>query len=319
MSSHFGAHGRQSASKDPQSGRCVLVTGATGFIGVPLMTSLRAQGWHSIALVRDYARARMLLGPEVELIRNLGELGPDTPIDAIINLAGAGIADKAWSKNRKKELLESRLLTTRAVVHLIQRLSRKPSHLLSASAIGFYGASDAQPLNESAAAGEGFSHELCKRWEEEARKAEVTGIAVTLMRLGVVLAADGGMLGRLLPVFRLGLGGRTGSGQQYLSWIHRNDAIAAMLWLLEHPLSGVVNLTAPHAVTNAAFSAALAAQLHRPAIFAQPEVIVRAIFGEMGEELLLSGQNVVPARLQDQGFQFSYPHIQLALEAELAR
>lgn len=297
----------------------VLVTGATGFIGAPLIAALHLRGWQTVALVRDYARARVLLGAETELVRNLAELDADIRIDAIINLAGAGIADKPWSQARKKELLDSRLLTTRALVQLIQRLHNKPAHLLSASAIGFYGASDGRPLSEDAPAGEGFSHELCKRWEQEARHAEVHGVQVTLMRLGVVLAAGGGMLGRLAPIFKLGLGGKTGSGQQFLSWIHREDAIAAMIWLLDHPLSGVVNLTAPAAVSNAEFSKALAAQLGRPAFFAQPAVMVKAMFGEMGQELLLSGQNVVPGRLLANGFTFAYPALSTALAAEYPR
>ena len=294
----------------------ILVTGATGFIGVPLLSALRAEGWQIMALVRDYARARSQLGADVRLVRSLAEVDADTRIDVVINLAGEGIAARRWSKIRKKELLDSRLQTTRAVVQLIQRLRHKPSQLLSASATGFYGDRGDVPLTEVSSSGDGFCNELCKRWEEEAHKAEADGVPVTLLRLGVVLGAEGGMLARLLPVYRLGLGGRIGNGQQYLSWIHRDDAVAAILWLLDNPLPGIVNVTAPGAVTNLEFSLQLARQLKRPAVFTQPAFVIRALFGEMGQELLLSGNNVVPERLLRHGFNYRYPEIESALSAE---
>src|SRR5690606_33197241 len=158
----------------------------------------------------------------------------------------------------------SRLQTTRAVVQLIQRLHHKPAQLLSASATGFYGDQGDIPLTEISPSGEGFCNELCKRWEEESQKAEADGVPVTFLRLGVVLGAEGGMLARLIPVYRLGLGGRIGNGQQYLSWIHRDDAVAAILWLVHNPLPGIVNVTAPGAVTNQEFTRQLARQLKRP-------------------------------------------------------
>jgi uncharacterized protein len=298
-----------------QGSKHVLVTGATGFIGVPLVSELRLQGWQVTALVRDYAAARNKLGSGVLLIKSLDEINAESRVDVIINLAGAGIADQRWSRQRKKQLLESRLQTTRALVQLVQRLETRPARLLSASAIGFYGASDGRALDESSPGGDEFTHELCKRWEQEARKAEAFGVKVCIMRLGVVLAAGGGMLGRLIPIFKSGLGGRTGSGQQYLSWIHRDDVLAAVLWLIATDGRGIYNLTAPEAVTNARFSRQLASALHRPAWLHQPAVLVRLMFGEMGERLLLNGQNIVPARLQREGFSFLYPELALALDA----
>ena len=300
-----------------QQQKNILVTGATGFIGMALLSALRTDGWQITALVRDYARARTQLGPEVRLVRSLTELGVDTRIEVIINLAGEGIAAQRWSKTRKKQLLDSRLQTTREVVQLIQRLHHKPLQLLSASATGFYGDRGDVPLTEESSSGEGFSHELCKRWEQASRKAEAEGVPVTLLRFGVVLGAEGGMLARLLPVYRLGLGGRIGNGRQYLSWIHRDDAVAAILWLLHNPLPGIVNVTAPGAVTNQEFSRQLATQLKRPAVFTQPAFVVRALFGEMGQELLLGGSNVVPERLLHHGFSYQYPEIESALAAEL--
>ena len=206
----------------------VLLTGATGFIGTPLTDMLRRQGWQVTALVRDYAKARHQLGSGVQLVKSLDEIDAADRIDIIVNLAGEGIANKRWSRQRKKQLLASRIDTTRALIQLTQRLESKPDKLLSASAIGFYGASDDRELDENSPGGDEFTHELCKRWEQEAGKAESAGVDVCIMRFGVVLAADGGMLGKLLPLFRLGLGGRTGSGHQDLSWVNRDDVMAAI-------------------------------------------------------------------------------------------
>jgi len=295
--------------------RHVLITGGTGFVGVPLTLFLLRQGWAVTVLVRDYARARQLLGAEPVLIRSLDEVESSEKIDVMINLAGAGIADKRWTPARKKILLESRVLTTRLLVALAQRLESRPGLLISASAIGYYGSSDERRLDEQASGGDEFTHELCKRWEEEASKAEALGMRVCIMRLGVVLAAGGGMLAKLMPIFKLGLGGRTGSGQQYLSWIHRDDVIAVIDWLINSERQGVFNVTAPYAVTNASFSELLARTLHRPCLFPQPAAMVLLMFGEMGERLLLNGQNVVPARLLSEGFVFSYATLQEALAA----
>jgi uncharacterized protein len=295
--------------------RHVLIAGGTGFVGVPLTLFLLRQGWAVTVLVRDYARSRQLLGAEPVLIRSLDEVESTEKIDVMINLAGAGIADKRWTPARKKILLDSRVLTTRSLVALAQRLESTPGLLISASAIGYYGSSDERRLDEQASGGDEFTHELCKRWEEEASKAEVLGVRVCIMRLGVVLAAGGGMLAKLLPIFKLGLGGRTGSGQQYLSWIHRNDVIAVIDWLINSQRRGVFNITAPDAVTNARFSELLARTLRRPCLFPQPAAMVLLMFGEMGERLLLNGQNVVPARLLSEGFVFSYPTLQEALAA----
>lgn len=295
----------------------VLITGGTGFVGVPLIAFLLHQGWSVTVFVRDYARSRQLLGAAPTLIRNFDEIENSEQIDVVINLAGAGIADQRWSLARKKVLLDSRVQTTRALMSLVQRLDTRPGVLISASAIGFYGSSDDRPLDEHAPGGGEFTHQLCKRWEEEASKAEALGIRVCIMRLGVVLAAGGGMLGKLTPVFKLGLGGRTGHGQQYLSWIHRDDVIAVIDWLMTSDAQGVFNVTAPDAVTNARFSQMLADALHRPCLFPQPAAIVQLMFGEMGEQLLLNGQNVIPARLLTEGFVFRYPTLQEALVASI--
>lgn len=291
----------------------LLLTGATGFIGRALTASFLAQGWQVIALVRDYAKGRRLFGSDVRLVKVLDEIDARETIDVVVNLAGAGIAGRRWSRGRKRELLHSRLRTTRSLTQLLRRLHTRPRQLLSASAAGYYEAQGDLPLDEHAAGGAEFPHELCRRWEEEARKAEALDIGVCIMRLGVVLAADGGMLGRLLPLFRAGLGGRIGDGQQCLSWIHRDDVLAAIHWLIANDCTGVYNLTAPFAVSNQEFTRQLAAALRRPAGLTQPAFMVHLALGEMGDRLLLQGARVVPARLQSEGFRFCFPTLDSAL------
>lgn len=294
----------------------ILITGGTGFIGSRLIDELQAEGHELAVLVRDYARARLILGTGPELVRSLDEIDQDREFGAIINLAGAGIADKRWTRARKRLLLSSRLQATKGLVQLCQRLRQPPAVLLSASAVGFYGAHGTQALTETSPVHDEFSHELCNRWEEEARKVESLGIRVCIMRLGVVLGAGGGMLGRLVPIFRLGLGGRIGDGEQMLSWVHRADVIGVMRFLLaSEGESGVFNVTAPNAANNREFTRELAAAVRRPALLPMPAPMVQLMFGEMGDRLLLHGQNVKPARLQALGFEFKYPDLRSALAA----
>lgn len=294
----------------------ILMTGGTGFIGSRLLGELQTAGHELTVLVRDYAKARLVLGAGPELVRSLDEIDQGRQFDAVINLAGAGIAEKRWTSARKKLLLSSRLQTTKALVQLCQRLRQPPGLLLSASAVGFYGAHGPEPLTETSPVHDEFSHELCKRWEEQARKAESLGVRVCILRLGVVLGQGGGMLGRLLPMFRLALGGRIGDGDQMLSWVHRADVIRAMQFLLASETeSGVFNVTAPAAVTNREFTRELAAAVNRPAVLPLPAPMVQLMFGEMGDRLLLHGQNVRPARLLALGFEFKYPDLRAALAA----
>ncbi len=293
----------------------ILITGGTGFIGAVLVRTLLDRGFPVTVLVRDYAAARLRLGAGPELVRSLEEIDQGQYFDTVINLAGAGIADQRWSPARKRLLLDSRLTTTRELLQLFHRLNKPPARLISASAIGFYGSGRDVPLTEKSPGTEEFTHDLCKLWEDEARKAESLGISVCLLRFGVVLGPGGGMLGRLLPFYRMCLGGRLGDGQQILSWVHRDDAIGVILWLLTQPADGVFNVTAPFAVSNQQFSDALSSALRRPAVFAQPAFLVQLMFGEMGDRLLLHGQHVIPERLQQAGYQFRYPQLQPALQA----
>lgn len=291
-----------------------LITGGTGFVGSALCARLLSDGHRVTVLTRDYARARLTLGPDVELVRELRELDAGWPVDVIVNLAGAPIADRRWSEQRKRILVDSRVGVTRELAQLVERLDRKPDCLVSASAVGFYGAGDGRPLTEASEARSEFSHELCKRWEEEARRIEAMGVRTCITRLGIVLDRNGGMLQKLLPPFRLGLGGRIGSGRQMMSWVHRLDVVNVIEWLSrEQAQSGVFNLTAPAPVSNAEFTRNLAAVLRRPAWFPLPAWLVRLLFGEMGDRLLLHGQCVLPVRLQEAGYQFRYRRLPEAL------
>jgi len=295
-----------------------LLTGGTGFVGTALCRGLLDDGHRVSVLTRDYARARMRLGQEVDLLRELQELPSTEAIDVIVNLAGAPIAERRWSDRRKRVLADSRVETTRQIVQLVQRLEQRPECMVSASAIGYYGAGDARPLTENSPANSEFTHELCKRWEAEARKVEAAGVRTCIARLGIVLGPGGGMLQKLLTPFRLGLGGRLGSGEQMMSWVHRDDVVAVIRRLSEdQSMDGVFNVTAPAPVSNAEFTRALARTLGRPALLPLPAWFVRLVFGEMGDRLLLNGQCVMPARLQEAGYGFRYRDIEEALRASL--
>ena len=292
----------------------ILLTGGTGLIGSALRAELESQG-HSITLLtRSVAKAG-----GVPAVSSLDAISSSERIDAVVNLAGAPIS-KRWTAAYKKQLLTSRLDTTKALNELILRLETKPKVLLSASAIGFYGSQGDEAIDESYCpnqAQDQFTHQLCHAWEQEAQRAGESGVSVRIARLGVVLADQGGALRSMLPAFKLGLGGKIGSGQQYFSWIHIQDAVAALSFLLndEKATDGAYNLTATNPVTNAEFSTALGTAIRRPARLPLPAAMVRLLFGEMGAALLLEGQRVVPRKLQAAGFEFSYPDINSALDS----
>ncbi|BFM16414.1 TIGR01777 family oxidoreductase [Maricurvus nonylphenolicus] len=296
----------------------ILVTGGTGFIGRPLVHRLTKLGFPVTVFTRNCPRARLLLPKAVRCINHLRQIPDQEDIAVVINLAGEGIADKRWSAKRREQLFASRIGVTESLAHFFS--TRKPPELLlSGSAIGYYGAQNDELLDEKARHQVGFAHHLCYEWESAASEFESLGARVCCLRLGVVLGQGGGMLQRLLLPFRLGLGGRIGDGRQWLSWIHRDDLIAALLFCLSHKtLSGPINLTAPEPVTNQEFTRLLATALERPALLPMPAWLVQVLFGEMGDELLLSGQRVIPAVLEASGFKFKYPSMAQALDACLS-
>jgi uncharacterized protein len=296
----------------------IAITGATGLIGSALGRSLADGGDDVVRLVRrppssagevrwDPATAGAGLGPELL-----------TGLDALVHLSGAPIAGGRWTAARKRELRSSRIASTATLVRALVGAPQPPPVLLIASAIGWYGDTGGRDVDESAPAGRGFLADLVRDWEAAAQPATDAGLRVINLRSGVVLSRRGGMLRPLLLPFRLGLGARIGPGTQYLSWISIEDHVRACRFLLtDSQLDGPVNLTAPAPATNAEFTAALARQLHRPALLRVPAGLVRGALGELSGELLTS-YRVRPARLEGAGFAFRYAQIEPAIAAALA-
>ncbi len=298
-----------------------LITGGTGFIGRPLVHRLLDDGHDVVVLSRQSAQdVRSQLSARVKPVTSLAAINPSTSFDAVINLAGEGILDKRWSPARKKVLLDSRIGVTSELVDLIERMENKPGCLISASAVGVYGFAHgaSELLDESSEVGSGFAATLCNRWEQAARRAESMGVRTCLVRIGVVLHPDGGALQKMLPPFRLGLGGPIGDGQQTMAWIHLEDMISILLFLANHQeASGVFNAVAPGPVNNKAFARALGRAVRRPALIPVPKCALELMLGESAQ-LLTEGAPVVPARLKEAGFSFAYPDIDEALASLLA-
>jgi uncharacterized protein (TIGR01777 family) len=289
-----------------------LVTGGTGFVGRALCRELLRRGQVTV-LTRSRRRAEQVLRPEVGAVESLEELS-SLPPQAVINLAGESLMSGHWSPKRKALLRRSRVETTQELVRWIGTLKEKPSVLVSASAIGYYGARGDEELREDSPAGHEFQSELCAAWEAAAHGAEQHGIRVCCLRFGIVLGRDGGALARMLPAFRMGLGGPMGDGTQWMSWIHRDDLVGAIQWALARPAaSGAYNATSPNPVINGEFARTLAAVMHRPARLKTPALALQLLFGEMSR-LLLTGQKVIPARLQEAGFMFRQPDLRGGIE-----
>ena len=239
-------------------------------------------------------------------------------LTAAIHFSGSNLAARRWTPDYKREIAESRIISTRSLATSLAGLRRPPRTLLIASATGIYGNRGDELLDETSPLGGGFLAECCQQWEAAARPAVDAGIRVLYLRFGVVLSAVDGALARLLPIFRLGLGGHLGNGRQYMSWISLPDSLAAIFFLLDSPsLAGPINLTSPNPVTNEQFTRSLAAQLHRPAFLSVPAFALRLAFGEMAGEVLLSGARAYPAKLAAAGFQFSHASLVHALPALL--
>jgi uncharacterized protein (TIGR01777 family) len=287
----------------------ILITGGTGFIGRKLVAHLKINH-EVVVLSRQSSRAYTLLGHDIKVIDSLDRLDDLNDVDAVINLAGEPIAAGRWSESRKQLLCDSRWLLTEQLVDLIKLSSTPPKVLINASAIGWYGRQGTETLDEQCRSpNDEFTHQLCQQWETLAQEAQSSQTRVCIVRIGLVLGMDGGALPKMLPPYRLGLGGPMGSGSQMMSWIHVQDLVRAMLFLLEHEeCSGIFNGTAPHPVSNREFSQNLAATLHRPHLFFVPAPLLQLVMGEAAD-LLLTGQKVLPARLQQAGFHFSYPEL----------
>jgi uncharacterized protein (TIGR01777 family) len=294
--------------------QCILVTGATGFIGSRLVEALIAQGHRVLVLTRDPQKAARL-GAPIKILTSLDQIAGDETIDAVINLAGEPTGRGLWTVGRKKKLMASRLEMTAAVVGLIARLKQRPAALVNASAIGWYGLHDDEPLTEDSGGHDCFSRSLCLAWEAEASKAAAFGVRVVLLRIGLVLGTEGGVLSQLLLPFEFGAGGRIGSGRQWMSWIERDDLVRLIVHALATPsLEGAVNATAPAPEPNSTFARALGHALHRPALLPLPALPLRLLGGDFARELLLGGQRVLPDKVLASGFTFRYPRLDEALQ-----
>ena len=286
----------------------VAISGASGLIGSALVGHLKSKG-HT---VQRLVRRTPVSADEVEWNPRTGyvDVASLAGVDAIIHLAGVGIADKRWSKRFKAEIMNSRLLGTSAIAQAVTEL--KPQVFISASAIGWYGESGNRAVHENDRAGDDFLAALCHEWEAAADLA--TEVRTVKLRLGVVLDPTGGSLGKMLPLFRFGFGGKLGSGKQWWSWITLHDVVRAISFTLEKPISGSINVTSPNPVTNQEFTSALARALYRPALFPAPAIALRIVLGGFSSEILGS-KKVIPQVLTEAGFTWDYPHLTAALSA----
>ncbi len=295
----------------------ILITGGTGLIGRALCKALQLQGHQLTVLSRNPSSVAQKCGAgnlPICAISALSELTPETGFDAIINLAGEPIVDAAWSESRKKQLWDSRVTLTKKLIQYIVAAHHKPAVLLSGSAIGYYGDRGDEALSESASPGGDFAAQLCIAWEHQAEQAATMGVRICILRTGLVLAKQGGLIERMVLPFKLGLGARLGSGNQWMSWIHIDDYVAAVVrLLLDTNADGAYNMTAPQPVTNRIFTAELARAVRRPAWFVVPAFFLNAVLGSRAV-LVLGGQKVLPSKLLMSDFQYRYPNLSSALQ-----
>lgn len=292
----------------------ILVTGSSGLVGSMLVPSLRSHGHEVIRLVRSAPKTsatEIRWNPENEAL-NAAEL---EGLDAVVHLAGENLAEGRWTDEKKTRIRESRVKGTRLLSETLARLTQKPKVLVSASAIGFYGNRGDEILTEQSASGDDFLAEVCREWELATAPASESGIRVVHLRFGVILSQKGGALAKMLFPFRMGVGGKIGSGEQYMGWITIDDAVGAIEYALtKEDLRGAVNVVSPNPVTNYEFTKTLGSVLSRPTIFPVPAFAAKLLFGEMAEATLLTSQRVEPARLKEAGFTFKYPDLKSALQ-----
>lgn len=293
----------------------LLITGATGLIGSALVHRLEQEGHQITALTRDPRLAKDKLGSNHQYISSLNQLDNLDHFNAVINLAGEPIAEKRWSTKQKNRIEASRWNTTQSLVDLLKVSRHPPSVFISGSAVGYYGKQLDIPITEDVEPfQQDFSHRLCAVWENIAMSADSLQTRVCLLRTGIVLSDKGGALSKLLLPFKLGVGGKIGNGRHFMPWIHIDDMVAGILFLLHQDnCNGAYNLTAPYPVTNKEFTQKLGKRLARPTFFTTPTLVLKLLFGEMSE-LLTQSQQVLPEKLQKSGFHFQYPQLEAALD-----
>jgi len=298
----------------------VIITGATGFIGKTLCRHLAERGYEIIALSRNLEKGKEVLGKDVRVAEwdgksSRGWLDYAEGAYAFLNLAGESLASGRWTEEKKQSILKSRFDAGRAIVEGAKLVKKKPKVIIQASAIGYYGLRHDEVCDESSSFGEGFLSEVSQKWELSTQEVEAQNIRRVIIRTGIVLGKEGGAFIRMKKPFRFFVGGPLGSGKQWFSWIHLEDEVKAIIFLMEREdLSGAFNLTAPHPVLQKDFSRILGKVMKRPSWLPAPGFVLRLLFGEMAEETLLSGQRVVPKRLLDSGFRFLYPELEPALK-----
>ncbi len=298
--------------------KTIAIAGASGTIGKALEKFLIQKGDSVKRLVRrdEIDDSEIFWDPDSSNLDPNRLIG----IDAIVNLGGVGIGDKRWSQRRVEKILSSRTRGTKLISKTLSDLKSEngPNTLINASAIGYYGNSGSAHLTEETGLGEGFLADVCSKWEESTREAEKAGIRVAYARTGIVLSASGGLLKKLLPLFKLGLGGQIGSGKQIMSWISMRDEVSAISWLIEKELEGAVNLVSPEPTSNLEFTKTLGALLRRPTILKVPSSALNLLYGrQLVEEIMLSSQFVVPKKLLDSNFSFSDPSLEEALLSQI--
>ena len=297
------------------NGMKILIAGASGLVGSALVSKLKAEGAEVTPLVRSEAKSG-----EIEWHPDRGSI--DAPalegFDAVINLAGDGIAKGRWTEEKKRRILDSRVNGTRLLSETMANLSRKPATFINASAVGFYGSRGDELVDEESGPGEGFLAGVCRQWESATTLAEQAGIRVVKLRLGVILTKDGGIMGSMLGPFKLGLGGKVGSGEQVISWVAMDDVAGVISFILQNDsVRGPVNAVAPQPVTNEEFTKTLGRVLSRPTFMAMPAFAARLAFGEMADEMMLSSTRVAAKVLNGAGFRFQYPELEGAVRAML--
>jgi hypothetical protein len=303
---------------NPAVGPTILLSGASGMLGGALRQALAERNVNILQLVRREPRSAGELRWDPSARKPVADVRALEGLAAAIHLSGANIAAHRWTDAYKREMVKSRVESTYALASVLSSLRQPPVAFVAASATGFYGNRGDEILDEDSSSGSGFLANLCRDWEAASQPAIMAGIRVVHLRFGVVLDAQGGALARMLPLFRLGLGGSLGSGRQWMSWISLPDAVAALQFLAEVPaLSGPVNLTAPEPVTNSQFTQALSRAVHRLAVLPAPAFALRIAFGQMADEALLASERVYPSRLISAGFKFAHPALAQALAAAL--
>jgi uncharacterized protein (TIGR01777 family) len=297
----------------------IAITGASGLIGTALTESLHADGHDVVALVRRPVRdgeSAVRWNPATGTIDGRALEG----VGAVVNLAGAGIGDKRWTDDYKRLVLESRTRSSDLIARTVATLDAPPKVMVSGSAMGIYGDRGDEEITEASPLGRDFLADVCREWEAAAAPAVEAGIRVAFLRTGMVLSGTGGALAKMLPLFKLGLGGRMGAGRQWWSWIAIDDQVSAIRWLIDHEISGPVNATAPEPVTNAEFTRTLGAVLHRPTLVPVPSFGPKVLLGgDLADSLLFTSQRVLPTALVDSGFPFAHPRLDGALRHVLDR